>query len=399
MKIVLLSDATMNANAGGLSQTLYNLFLFTDPKNLLCITSDKAMRSCPPTEPFSSRYISYRFETLETPSNRLAKYIRPYVDWLNYSYSGQIRSFSSIRKQIQDFNPDIAVSCSKGPMGILMHHRLLRGLNIKKVFPYFMDDWMNQEAQHWWGGNTHQGVRKLLAENPSWLMISKELSTVLQERYGVCPERVLDVHNPVDLSNAPIVSPVQKKESYTLAYAGALWPMHIDALKVIAESVKVLKEKREVNLILYTSAYFWNWRKTELEPLGVSYGGNIPYQEIHQKLAEADALIVASSFSKEWDTYSKSSVQTKITDYLKSQRLIIACGPVYAANHHFLNRHKCGVCIETNDIAPASAQLNFILDHLPDYQDKIENGWALLKEEFTFEKVHKRLEHFLAGSD
>ncbi len=397
MKILLLSDTAMSPDAGGLSQTLYNIFSFADKNSILCITSREAVKATSPGELYAERYLLYRFDTISTPRNRLGKYLRPYIDWFNYSVNASFRSFSSIRKKIKAFSPDVVVSCSNGEIGVFMHHKLLKETGVYKTIPYFMDDWMSKTKLSWLGGNIDADVRRLLASNSSWLMISNELSELLKERYGLQPKRVLEIHNPVNLSDAPQSAPLQKKERYSFAYAGSLWPMHFDAFLVIAKAVKKLNANANIELVVYTSADFWNWRKGELEPLGVTYGGNIPYKNIHQKLSEADALILTSSFLDEWQTHSKGSVQTKMTDYLKARRLIISCGPAYSANHNFIKKHQCGICIETTDVEKVAQELEDVLTHITDYQIKIDNGWNVLQQNFSFEQVHKKLQSFLAG--
>lgn len=396
MKILLLSDSTMCADAGGLSQTLYNIFSFSSTENILCITSESAFKGLPSTSHFYNRYLTYRFEIIPVPRNRLARFIMPVADWFNYHYNHYFGNFSRLKKRILDFKPDAVVSCSNGPVGLFMHHKLLDGLNIKKVFPFFMDDWMNQSRWKFLDKWIFNWMKKILSQNPSWLMISEDLANIFSERYGVRPKRLLEIHNPVDLFNAPDAEPVHKKAEYTLAYAGSLWQMHFDSFYAVAKAMHYLNSKKKVNLVVYTSADFWNWRKTDLEPLGVIYGGNIPYKDIHQKLAQADALILSSSFTQEWITHSKGSLQTKVTDYLKSQRLIISCGPSYSANHNFLKKHACGVCIETEDSDAVSTHLENILDNIEDYQYMVNNGWEVLQKDFTFIKVHKKLTDFLS---
>ena len=384
----------MCADAGGIYQTLYNLFSFLNPDEILCVTCDKQFKAFPPTEPFLARYITYKFEAIETPNNRLGKYIKPFAEWFNYSFNNKVSNFKDIRQSIKDFAPDIVISCSNGPKGIFMHYKLLDGLNITSVIPYFMDDWMYKLKLRWVGGEITSMVKKLL-DNQSWLMISNELSDLLKERYKAHPKRLLTVHNPVDLSNAPAATPLIKKQQYTIAYAGALWQMHFDSFKVMAESVNQLTGEISATLIVYTSINFWNWRKAELEPLGVVYGGNIAYKDIHNKLAQADALLVCSSFSEDWINHTKGSVQTKITDYLKARRPIISCGPSYSANHSFLKEHHCGICIESNDVNIVETELQSILSNIEKYKILINNGWELLEKEYTFAKVHEKLKQFL----
>ena len=395
---MLLSDATLCANCGGISQTLYNIFSFADPKNILCVSSDKEFKAFAPSERFLSRYITYKFEIIEPPKNRLGQLITPFAEWFNYSFNNIFGRYAKIKSEIKAFDPDVIIACPNGPVGVFMPFKLLEGINIKKVIPYFMDDWMFQTKLKWIGGNIQNKVKALLTANPSWIMISKELSKILEQRYDVIPRRLLELHNPVDLSNAPHVLPFVKKDTYTLAYAGALWPMHYDSFKIVAQGVKQLRAKRNVKLILYSPAGFWVNYKDELELLDVSYGGNIPYSQIHEKLARADALILVSSFLREFYSHSKGSLQTKMTDYLKAKRLIISCGPEYSANHNFIKKHQCGVCIETNDVDEVAAQLHEILNNIEANQQLVSNGWDVLINEFTFEKVHKKLKDFIAES-
>jgi hypothetical protein len=272
VKVLLLSDETMSANAGGLSQTLYNIFSFMDEENILCVTSSRSFKNQKPGDRYINRYITYRFEICNEVKNRLAKYINPFIEWLNFRYNYYFRKFRKIRKQINEFAPDVVISCSNGPVGLYMHHKLLKKISVRNVFPYFMDDWMYQKRAKWLDKEITIWAKKILADNPSWLMISKDLSEILQLRYQVEPVRLLEIHNPVDLANAPEISPVNKKDEYTFAYAGSLWPMHFDAFYLVAKSIKQLQTKRKIKLVVFTSESFWNWRKNELEPLGVIYG-------------------------------------------------------------------------------------------------------------------------------
>lgn len=385
----------MCVNAGGIFQTLYNVFSFIDAEDILCVAPHEQFVDNPPSPPFSLSYVTYKFEVIKCPKNRLAKYIGSAIDWLNYSFNAKLRSFRDIKRKIEGFNPDIVISCSNGTKGAFMHYKLISAARTKTIFPYFMDDWMYQSKLKWFGGDIHTVVKEIL-NTRSWLMISEELATILQARYNIIPQSLLIVHNPVDLSDAPKITPLKKKSEYKLAYAGALWPMHFDSFCLIAACLHQLKEKISVKLIWYTSLDFWKWRKTELEPFGVLYGGNIPYNEIHNTLSQADALLVCSSFSKDWYTHSRASVQTKITDYLKARRLIISCGPDYSANHNFLKKHQCGICIETINPIDVMSQMQNILNHIEDYQYMINNGWQLLEKEYTLEKVHKKVKLFLS---
>lgn len=393
--MLLLSDAGINVDKGGFSQTLYNIFSFLKPVDILIITSQQAYNTAPSSPPFNNCTLTYNIEMLPVQKNRLATYANGFINWFNYGVN-QIRSFGKLRSAIKKFNPDIVVCAPNGPEALFMYYRLRPVFEQKKVFPYFMDDWLYQSRFKWPGGNIHNLAKKLLSEHPQWMMISESLANIFAERYHVSPSGVLEIHNPVDVSNFNAPAVISEKDSYTIAYAGALWPMHFDAFVVIAEAVNLLKKKRNINFVLYTTESQWQWRKAEVQKLGVVYGGHVPYSNIHNKLKEADCLLVTSSFSKEWETHSKGSVQTKLTDYMKAGRLIIGCGPAYAANHSFLKKHDCGICIETNNASIAANKLDGILDNIEANQHYVQQGWQVLKTEFSFEKVHQRLRKFLS---
>ena len=398
MKILLLCEAPMDRNAGGIGQTLYNIFSFCNPEDILCVSPQFDITVFPPSVPFQNRYVGYRFEVIKLRNNRLTKWLKPAIDYINFTLN-RFRTFTRLKQQILEFQPDIIVSCPNGAVGVMMHHKLLKDFK-GKVFPYFMDDWMYNVHTKWVGGSVYNSIKRMLAENGNWLMISNELTGILTERYKVAADKVLCIHNPVKLENAPVNYSLISKEKYRIAYAGALWPMHYDGFYAIAKAVNILNTtvRKEIELVVYTGQQYWQWRKDELLPLGVQYGGSIPYSDIHARLNEADFLIVTSSFSDELTTHSRGSVQTKITDYLKSRRLIVSCGPEYSANHSFLRKHNCGYCITTNLPEKIAQELEHLANNICDYQYMVTNGWELLENNFTFEIIHRKLIDFLQSN-
>ncbi len=397
MKILLLSDNTLNENDKGAPQTLYNIFSFVAPADILCITSVKTFKNNRPSEPFTSRYRTYRFSFFSIPLNRFTRYIKNIEKYINYSFNYYLRSFKKLKKAIEDFDADVVVLSFTGAESLFMYGKLKPVFKNKKVYPYLMDDWMIHDTTRWPGGNVQDVMGTILSTHTSWMMISKNLSDILSERYDIKPKRLLEIHNPVQMTGEPVLPVYHSKDEFVIVYAGSLWPMHFDALVAVAKAVEILQTKRKIKLIIYTSESHWNWRKNELGFKGVEFGGNIAYSQIHKKLAEADCLLITSSFSKEWVTHTKGSVQTKITDYMKAARLIIGCGPSYAANHEFIKKYNCGICIETDDPQKIAHELEMILDNMESNQQYVVNGVEALRCYFSFEKVHEKLKAFLAA--
>lgn len=385
----------MNIDKGGFSQTLYNVFSFILPENFLFITSFQSNKLTCSTPPYMSRTVTYNLQIIPVQQNRTGKYVNRFINRFNYSFNYLISRYKKLKSTIAAFNPDLVICAPNGPEALFMYYALEPAFYNKKTVPYFMDDWLYHSRLKWAGGNIQNFAKRILSEHTVWMMISKNLSDILGGRYKTFPAKLLEIHNPVDVAGVNEVLPLHNRKTFTIAYAGGLWPMHFDAFLVIAKAIQLLQKKMKITLLLYTSESNWNWRKPELEKLSITYGGHVPYNQIHSTLAEADCLLVTSSFSQEWQTHSKGSVQTKITDYLKARRLIIACGPAYAANNDFVKRYNCGVCIETNNVQEAAYKLDNVLKNMQDNQACIINGLKLLKEHFSFKKVHQKLNDFL----
>lgn len=386
----------MALNEGGINQTLYNLFCFVKPTDFMGITEVdlKSLKKIGSTEPYTNRYKSYKLNQIHIPQNRLTKHLQPLINQINF-FIFRHNSYLQLKKEIELFSPDIIISCSNTASGILMHHKLFSKNSIKAcIIPYFMDDWMYKNKQDKLGEIVNVIVRKMLQENKNWMMISEELKVILEERYQASPEKVLYIRNPVDLTDAPKDTVYRQNNPFTIAYAGALWPMHFDSFVAFAKAIKLIAPTKKIQLVLYTQQSQWDWRKNELEPLGVVYAGHFPYNQIHQKLNEADALLMTASFSTENFTHSKASLQTKITDYCKSKRLIISCAPSYAANNKFLKDNNCGICIETNNENEIANKLSEIIANMDKYQNYVTNAWETLHN-FSKEKVHQKIKNFL----
>lgn len=396
MKVLLFGDAPMALNEGGINQTLYNLFSFIAPQDFMGITEvdQKTLRKLGSTEPYTNRYKSYKLNLINIPVNRFTKFIIPTINRINF-YIFQKNAYKKLKQEIALFAPDVIISCSNTPSGILMHDKLLDKNSISApVIPYFMDDWMYKNEEDKVGKLVHNTIRNMLQKNQYWMMIGEELGNLLAERYQTKPEKILYIRNPVDLSDAPKDSSATPHEPFKFAYAGALWPMHFDSFLAFAKALQLLPTKQKAQLILYTQESQWSWRKAELEPLGIIYGGHLPYHKIHQKLNEADALLITASFSKENYTHSTGSLQTKITDYCKSKRLIVSCAPNYAANNKFIKSRNCGVCIETGDVQKIKNQVVEIINNYSDYQNLVTNAWDTLHD-FSKEVVHQKIKDFL----
>jgi glycosyltransferase involved in cell wall biosynthesis len=393
-KIVLVTDVPLSKEGGGINRTLVNLLTDYPAERFLLYAPQDALQANPPVEPFAQQAIGFPIRFPLRISNRLAKWIDPLVRLINF----ELMAWLPIphQKQIQAFAPDLILVCAHSLSAILLGYRLTQQINCPYLI-YAMDDWTNDANRRWFTGNGRDLLYKLLKDAAGWLVISEELKDSFSQYFHLAPERIMIVHNPVDLSDRkPPNLKVQTTGTFKIVYAGSIWQMHYDGLAAVAQAVyEMRQEGYDVELILHTEPGFWECYKSEWQSWEVTYGGLIPYSQLNHFLQQADLLLVTSSFLSEFELFTRSSLQTKVTDYMAAGRPILCCGPSYSVCNNFVKKWNCGLVVETNCIPEIK---NFLVKQL---KNRIPNqiyaqiAFDTLKEHFEKTKVSARLFEFL----
>ncbi len=253
--------------------------------------------------------------------------------------------------RIRTFAPELILLVPSGSGALVLGMRVARTLKLPFVC-YVMDDWFDSPSAHWLGDNAAAAGARLLRGASGWLAVSDALLESMAMRAGTRPAHSAVVHNPVPVpTQRPAALDAIRAGPFSIAYAGSLFPMHLDAVMAVAESASRLRASgTPVRLTLYTDHKFWGNNATTWAALGVENGGLVPYAHLHERLREHDLLLVASSFRADQAQISRASLQTKVTDYMLAGRPILACGPAYAASNQFLRQHDCALFAE--DPAP-----------------------------------------------
>jgi glycosyltransferase involved in cell wall biosynthesis len=396
-RLLLVSEVSLNKECTGISRTLINLFESYPKDNFMLFSSDKILKSYPVSPPFERNVASFSDKYLPTVNNRLSSILNPLINILNL----QLRDLLPFihLKQIINFSPDIVLICPNGPLGLISGYRIAQVLGLPFLI-YFMDDWMQTCQASWITGNIQSLCRLLLQKAEGWLVISSQLEKDLSQRYQVSPSRSLTVHNPVDLSNKSFPSCISyTSRAFQVAYAGAIWPMHYDAIAVIAEAIYELRQEGlDIELVLYTFDDFWGLYREYWENWQVKYGSLIPYQELNGYLQRADLLLVASSFMPEHAHITRSSVQTKLTDYMASGRLMLSCGPNYAACNKFVKVWNCGLVCETNCVEEVKTILLKIINDYKNLNHLAYTAYTVIKDNFEINVIRSNLYRFIQES-
>jgi hypothetical protein len=303
----------------------------------------------------------------------------------------------AIVNEIARFNPELVLAVPTHPVGVALAERL--GV-IAPLVTYLMDDWMGHlEGSRLIFDAATRGTA-LLHRSEAWLAISTYLLEAMRATTGT-DRPALVVHNPVRLGESPPAALAAPRTGrFRVAYAGSVWPMHWDAVKAVAESVARLRTTGEdVEFVLYTDRFFWGRHEADWRRWGVVDGGLVPYDRLGATLADCDLLVVASSWEPSQAHMSRSSVQTKVTDYMAAGRPILACGPSDAASNRFLREHACAYFAEDPAPAAMDAALRHCMADRAHGPEVARRAWDVARREHELVGVTERLYAFLGDID
>ncbi|MEQ9372270.1 MAG: hypothetical protein RIG63_25120 [Coleofasciculus chthonoplastes F3-SA18-01] len=396
-RLLIVSELTLSFSKKGQSAnpTLFNLFENYPPELLLQFTPTIYLNNTPPAPPFQNRAISFNNQYLSSLNNRLGKLINPFSSALNLQLLDLLPIAN--HKAIKEFDPEVILVCPITPDCLIVGKNLTQLFNCPFII-YFMDDWIAVNTYKWLSGTVQSIAKELLQESDGWLMISEQLQKELSNRYQFAPKQSMIVHNPVDLSAKDSLNLENNHTgTFTVAYAGSIQVMHYDALAAVAEAIFQLRlEGKDIELVLYTSEVFWKCYEKTWRNWDVKYSSLIPYQELNQYLNKADLLLVATSFLPEYAHVVRSSVLTKLTDYMMAGRPILSCGPDYSACNQFINQWGCGLVCETNNIKFIKYFLQEQIQKRTSNQKLALKAIEALKNNFEKKYIHSQLYNFIS---
>jgi glycosyltransferase involved in cell wall biosynthesis len=291
---------------------------------------------------------------------------------------------------VASFQPEVVLACPLSPWGVATAAGAVRATGVPLV-SYFMDDW---------AGAGERRVVNLLRSAAGWLVISDQLRDVFVERWALTAPPTLVVHNPARASSQPRRDRVARGAGggCRIVYAGSIWPMHADALTLAADAVGLLRSRGEdCELVVHTAPDFVRRHGSLFQRSGVVDGGLRDPAQLREDLLEADLALLACSFAEEQRTMSRSSLQTKLTDYMSAGTPILGVGPDDAASIRFVEQWGVGRCCTT----PDRARLADVIAELArsgELPRIAERARRVVREHFDSDEVRDRVWRFVAAA-
>jgi hypothetical protein len=385
-RLLLVTDADLSPGSRGAGRTLVNLFSRYPADRLLTVGAGAAA-------PFTMETGARVLAAAHGIPGRLARFARPRLGHIDAAWLA-LRPLPGAG-EVRRFAPEVVVAVPTNPIGVAVAERCRE---FGPLVTYLMDDWLAFEPGVSIAFDTRRRGRELLRASAGWLSISPYLLASTREFAGVeRPAHV--VHNPVSLGGgAPAALAAPRQGTFRVAYAGSVWPMHWDAVAAVAESVHRLRERgAAVEFVLFTDRYFWGRHERDWQRWGVVDGGLVPYAGLGAALGECDLLLVASSFAPAQAHMSRSSIQTKVTDYMAAGRPILACGPADAASNRFLRDHNCALFAEDPAPAAVDAALGAAMAARPQGAALARRAWDVVRTQHEMRVVTDGLYAFLSG--
>jgi len=383
-RLLLVTDADLSPGSRGAGRTLVNLFSRYPADRLLALSGNS-------TAPFTMDGGHRVLGAAPGLPGRVTGALRPRVGHVDAAWVG-LRPLPG-RAEIQRFAPELVLAVPTNGVGVALAERCR---DMAPLVTYLMDDWLAHEPGVPIAFDTRRRGRRLLRESTAWLSISPALLASMREFAGV--ERPVHmVHNPVPLdAGEPAALDAPRTGRVRIAYAGSVWPMHWDAVAAVAQSVQRLRAAgSDIEFVLFTDRYFWGRHEDDWRRWGVIDGGLVPYAQLGASLGDCDLLLVASSFDPAQAHMSRSSIQTKVTDYMAAGRPILACGPADAASNRFLAGHACALFAEDPAPDAIDAALRRCIAARGEGPALARRAWTVVQREHEIGAVTGRLYAFL----
>ena len=120
-----------------------------------------------------------------------------------------------------------------------------------------------------------------------------------------------------------------------------------------------------------------------------------PYKDVLKLLPTAWLLLCTASFEEEHQSFSRSSVQTKLTDYMSAGKPLLFVGPAESASGRFVETWDCGFTIGTSNPTDIAERLLAISRMTEQYIRKADNAARQARTTFSKPAVQQRLYDFL----
>ena len=198
----------------------------------------------------------------------------------------------------------------------------------------------------------------------------------------------------VDFSNCPFVQrPIA--DPVRIVYTGKLIIGRWKTLAAIADALgEINAMSRRFELDIYTTDEPDEKQKVALNRNGSQLKGSLTLSEVQKVQSEADILVFVESLEKKYKNAARLSFSTKITDYLKSGKCILAIGDKNIAPIDYFVRYDSAVT--ATSYSEIKEKLKMLADDTSLISEYAEKAYLCGKEHHDKAEINRILRTVIA---
>ncbi|WP_158826204.1 glycosyltransferase family 4 protein [Mucilaginibacter lacusdianchii] len=292
-----------------------------------------------------------------------------------------------------DFNPDIIYyqPNSYKSFGFVT---ALKGITKKPLVIHVMDDWFtfavkNSPLKTYWERKFDQKVRLLFSLAQVHLSICQYMADAYLQRYGY---QFYPYHNSVDLDFWTHTNLKIKVDDspFRLLYAGRVGYGVENTLQSVANAVETMaSEGLPIQLEIQTKDANHPLIAT-LRKLGHTIiSETIPYKQLPDKFASADALLIPCDFDEMGLKFIKYSMPTKVSEYMAVGTPVFVVGPPQTALVEYARQGWAHICTSIDAVAIKSA-LAELVNSLDLRNGLVKSAGALARQNHDEKEIIKQ---------
>lgn len=192
----------------------------------------------------------------------------------------------------------------------------------------------------------------------------------------------------IDFSHMQFTS-YEVQEPIKILYTGKLIIGRLNTIALINDALeRINTDKIKVELDIYTTTQLSDQQKNSLGSF-VHILGAIPQSEVPEKQAKADILLFAESLTGEDKYVSRLSFSTKLTDYFRAGKCILAVAPAKTAPIEYLKANDAAICAESED--EIFSQLLILINHKQKIVEYGEKAFNCGEKYHNIQNIQKEL--------
>lgn len=283
-----------------------------------------------------------------------------------------------LREFIEDYKPDIIFTVLSEKIFLNRIICYVKKVSNAKLMVYAWDnnysmkrlsfspfDWIGHMA------NRHH-MRRVVKKADKLYVISDVQKTDYEKAFRK-PCTVITKF--ADFTDGPFVktaygSPLQ------LVYTGNLYANRWKTLAMIVRTLQTVNQGgTKAELRIYSGSLITDSMRKALHVPGASYlMGSVSSQEVLRIQSEADILVHTEATDLKNRLAVRQSFSTKIVDYLKSSRPILAVGPRSVASIKHLDEHQCAIIAESEQ--ELLEKLTSVIDNKDELDGLVERAYV-----------------------